>query len=314
MIFKNKVGLGTSILGMKPEFRDYQTSILDSAIDIGYRLFDTGETYSDGVSETMIGDAIARSRIDREHFEIVTKMHPARKEDIACQASLDRLKTNYIDAYLIHFLLDQHKNFHKMTLFIEELVKLKHRGLIKNYGFSNFNIEQSVMWREAEEALGLPDEDRAKVYQYQYSLIKRKADVRQHTLIKEWGMTAMPHSPFGGGRASGSSRPPQTGHHGDFWELESIRALTPIAESVGCTVPQLMLAFLNRQPNSVIFPRSFKAEHLTDNLNSQDFIPKITKSVYDQIEALFPIGDVDTQWGDGQKQKAIDVIRNELPE
>lgn len=314
MIFKNKVGLGTSILGMKPEFRDYQTSILDSAIDIGYRLFDTAGLYGEGESESMIGDAIARSRIDREHFEIVTKMHPARNEGASCRASLDRLKTDYIDAFLIHFLLDQHKNLRKMTLFIEELVKLKHQGLIKNYGFCNFNIQESIMWREAEEALGLPDEDRAKVYQYQYSLIKRKADIRQHALIKEWGMTAMPHSPLGGGRASGTSRPPQPGYQGDFWDLESVRALSPIAESIGCTVSQLMLAFLNRQPNSVIFPRSFKPEHLIDNFNSQNFIPKITKNIYDQIEALFPIGDVDTQWGDGQKQQAIDLIRNELPE
>lgn len=314
MIFKNKVGMGTSILGMRQEFREGQNKALDTAIEVGYRLFDTGETYADGTSETMIGEAILRSNLPRSDFEIVTKMHPARKEDVACQASLDRLQTDYVDAYLIHFLMDQHKNFRKMTLFIEELVKLKQRGLIKNYGISNFGLDEAKMWREAEEALELADEDRAKVYQYQYSLVRRKADVRQHALIKEWGMTAMPHSPFGGGRASGSSRPPQTGYHGDFWDLENIQRLLPIAESLGCTVPQLILAFLNRQNNSVIFPRSFQAEHLRDNLNSQYIIPKITKSVYDQIEELFPIS---VSAPDLSPERVLDVIsenKKDLPE
>ena len=290
MIFKEKVGLGTSIFGARPEMKMFHERALDTAINIGYRMFDTAETYGHGQSEMLIGNAIKKSGLPREQFEIVTKLHPAHNERISCQASLDNLQVDYVDAYLVHFLLPHQSNDHKISSFIAELVKLKQDGLIKNYGFSNFSLDEINMWLSAEERLGVPVDQRATVCQYQYNLVKRNADVSLHTLLKDRGITAMPHSPFGGGFASGSSRPPQPGYYGDFWQLESIKALAPIAEQLSCTVPQLILAFLNRQPNSVIFPRSFKQSNLVANFESSKFIPMITESVCEQIDKLFPVG------------------------
>lgn len=289
MIFKEKVGLGTSIFGARPDLKILHERVLETAIGIGYRMFDTAETYGHGQSELMIGSAIRKSGLPRDQFEIVTKLHPAHNERISCQASLENLQVNYVDAYLVHFLLPHQSNDYKISSFIEELVKLKQEGLIKNYGFSNFSLAEINMWLAAEERLGIPLEQRATVCQYQYNLVKRWADVSLHTLLKERGITAMPHSPFGGGFASGSSRPPQPGYHGDFWQLDSVKALAPIAEQLSCTVPQLILAFLNRQSNSVIFPRSFKQSNLVANLESSKLIPLITESICDQIDNLFPV-------------------------
>jgi diketogulonate reductase-like aldo/keto reductase len=124
----------------------------------------------------------------------------------------------------------------------------------------------------------------------------------------------MPYSPFGGGRMSGSSRPPQPGFPGDFWVNERTQQLAPIAESIGATVPQLILAFTNRFGNSVIFPKTFDKRKFVDNFKSVQFIPHITRSIYNQIDALYPIDfsvrDIDA----GIINAANEKIKQGLPD
>jgi len=289
MIFKNKIGLGTSLFGSTPANINYHSMLLDTALEIGYRLFDTGESYANGECEKIIGNAIGKSLLSRDNFEIVTKFIPHNNPIISCQRSIDRLHCEYVDAYLLHFLLPHQRNISNIKFFIESLVSLRDKKLINHIGFSNLEIADVIMWKQAENELGLSDDNKAKVWQYQYSLQRRKADIAIHKLINDNRMTAMPHSPFGGGRISGSSRPPQPGSPGDFWTYPNTLALKPIAESIGAMVPQLILAFVNRQSNSVVFPKSFKKENLLINFNSTQYISKITKEVYDKIEELFPI-------------------------
>ena len=290
MIFKNKIGLGTSILGMRPEIEIAHKEFINYTISNGCRLYDTAESYSDGRAESIIGQCISDSGIARDEFEIVTKFLPFRDPAVSLLQSLDRLKTNYTDAYLLHFLKPGPRTTDTMKPIIEKLVGIKQRGLAKHTGVCSFTPADLRTWRSAEEELGVPEGLRINVCQFQYSLVKRLADVELQQLLSDLNFTSMPYSPFGGGRMSGSSRPPQPGFPGDFWVNERTQQLAPIAESIGATVPQLILAFTNRFSNSVIFPKTFNKQKFKDNFKSVEFIPHITQSIYDQIDALYPIG------------------------
>jgi len=289
MIFKHKIGLGTSLLGLRPELVGAHESLVHYAIDNGCRLYDTAESYTEGLSESIIGRCVNSSGVDRAKFEIVTKFNPFHDPVTALEKSLERLQTTYVDAYLMHFLKPGPRTTDSVKPTIEKLVKIKESGQAKHTGVCSVTADELLMWRTAEEQLGVPDSLRINVCQFQYSLVKRQADIQLQPLLHDLGFASMPYSPFGGGRMSGSSRPPQPGFPGDFWVNERTRQLAPIAESIGATVPQLILAFANRFANSVVFPKTFDKRKLVDNFKSTQFIPQITKSVYDQISSIYPI-------------------------
>jgi aryl-alcohol dehydrogenase-like predicted oxidoreductase len=289
MIFKNKIGLGTSILGLRDDLVSRHTGFVEYTIANGCRLFDTAESYTDGRSESIIGKCITDSGIARDQFELVTKFNPFHNPESAMQQSLTRLQTDYVDVYLMHFLKPGPTTVDSLKPIIEQLAKIKQANLAKQIGVCSVNSTELLTWIKAEEELGIPDDLRISVCQYQYSLVKRQADIGLQKLLEELNFASMPYSPFGGGRMSGSSRPPQPGYPGDFWANERTRQLSPIAESIGATVPQLILAFANRFSNSVIFPKTFDQRRFDDNFASVQFIPKITKSIYSQINSLFPI-------------------------
>lgn len=289
MIFKNKIGLGTSILGLRPDLTAIHENFLDYTIQQGCRLYDTAESYANGAAESIIGRCITNSGSARNEFEIVTKFTPTNDPAVALQHSLGRLKTDYVDVYLMHFLTGKHTTDLGLKTIITQLAELKQQGLARNIGVCNITVSQLLAWQQAEQQLGIPESLRINVCQYQYSLVKRQADIELHALLDRLGFSAMPYSPFGGGRMSGSARPPQLGFAGDFWVNERTLKLAPVAASIGATVPQLILAFANRFHNSVAFPKTFDKRRFDDNLASVQFIPKITKSIYDQIDAVYPI-------------------------
>lgn len=314
MIFKNKIGLGTSLLGLRPEIEVSHKNFVDYTIANGCRLYDTAESYTDGRSESIIGKCIADSNVARSEFEIVSKFLPLHDPAVALRRSLDRLQTNYVDVYLLHFLKPGPRDTNAMKPIIEKLAGVKASGQSKHTGVCSITANELQIWRRAEEELGIPEELRINVCQFQYSLVKRQADVELQQLLADLNFASMPYSPFGGGRMSGSSRPPQPGFPGDFWINERTQQLAPIAESIGATVPQLILAFTNRFRNSVIFPKTFDKRKFVDNFKSVQFIPHITRSIYNQIDTLYPIDfsvrDVDA----GIINAANEKIKQGLPD
>jgi diketogulonate reductase-like aldo/keto reductase len=138
-------GLGTWLMGGKLE-RDFDNDdkadveAIKNAIDSGVIHIDTAEAYADGYSETLVGQAIAGYK--REDLFLVSKVH---KENLnyddlinSAKNSLKRLKTNYLDLYLLHQP--------NLEIPIKETMKamdlLKKEGLIRNIGVSNFSKER----------------------------------------------------------------------------------------------------------------------------------------------------------------------------
>jgi myo-inositol catabolism protein IolS len=127
--------------------------VVYASVDSGINYFDTAEVYNDGRSESSLGKAI--KRIPRDRFLIGTKVSPSNcyRETLIrhCEESLNRLQTDYIDLYMIHWPLHPHSVRHftgdtniidnppMIDDAIEALQKLSAQGKIRNYGVSNFS-------------------------------------------------------------------------------------------------------------------------------------------------------------------------------
>jgi diketogulonate reductase-like aldo/keto reductase len=139
-------GLGTWQMGGKSD-RDLSNDdkadikAINTAIKEGITHIDTAESYANGHSEEIIAQAIKENNINREDLFIVSKVSGGNQgyDGVlnACNKSLKRLKTNYLDLYLLHRFPDGFSLEETM----KALVELKDKGLIKNIGVSNFNVE-----------------------------------------------------------------------------------------------------------------------------------------------------------------------------
>lgn len=119
------------------------TTELKTAIELGYRLIDTAIYYR---NESVIGEAVKESGIDRSQFFITSKI--PEKEAFSgtnervhdsVQSSLKALDLDYIDLYLIHFPLETNEDNVRVWRILEEYVK---KGHIRSIGVSNFSIDQ----------------------------------------------------------------------------------------------------------------------------------------------------------------------------
>jgi myo-inositol catabolism protein IolS len=127
--------------------------VVHASIDLGINYFDTAEAYNEGRSESSLGEAI--KGIPRDRLLIGTKVSPSNcfKETLIahCEASLKRIRSDYIDIYMVHWPLHSHsiRHFTKEILIIENppeiseaietLQILKQHGKIRYFGVSNFS-------------------------------------------------------------------------------------------------------------------------------------------------------------------------------
>jgi diketogulonate reductase-like aldo/keto reductase len=129
------IGFGTYRLGENETAAELET--LRYGVDkLGMTLMDTAEMYGSGRSEALVGEAIAP--YDREKLFIVSKVLPqnAGRKGMrrSCEGSLKRLKTDYLDLYLYHWIGDI-----PLPETVECLQGLKDSGLIREWGVSNFD-------------------------------------------------------------------------------------------------------------------------------------------------------------------------------
>ncbi len=127
--------------------------VVHSSVDLGINYFDTAEVYNEGRSESSLGQALLG--IPRDEIVIGTKVNPSNcyKETLVthCEESLKRLKTDYIDIYMIHWPIHSHSIRHftddantienppDVYEAFETMRLLKQQGKIRNFGVSNFS-------------------------------------------------------------------------------------------------------------------------------------------------------------------------------
>lgn len=132
-----KLGQGTWEMGERPAKRAAEIAALREGVDLGMTLIDTAEMYGDGVTETLVGDALADVR---ERLFIVSKVlpHHASRGGVvaACEATLKRLRTDRVDLYLLHW-----RGSIPLAETIAGFEALRDAGKIRYWGVSNFDVD-----------------------------------------------------------------------------------------------------------------------------------------------------------------------------
>ncbi|MEO1622495.1 MAG: aldo/keto reductase, partial [Cyanobacteria bacterium J06632_3] len=137
------LGMGTWRMGENSQYFEDEVNALRHGLDLGFSLIDTAEMYGEGGAEEVIAEAIKGRR---QSVFLVSKVYPhnaSRDGAIAaCNRSLKRLNTDYIDLYLLHW-----RGAYPLSETLEAFQQLKQQGKIRDYGVSNFDTD------EMEEAL-----------------------------------------------------------------------------------------------------------------------------------------------------------------
>jgi aryl-alcohol dehydrogenase-like predicted oxidoreductase len=283
---------------------DQVIAAMRAAFDAGVTTFDTAEIYGNGYSEELVGKALSDIR-DRVIY--ATKVFPThlKYQEIldACENSLRRLQTDYIDLYQIHWPAG---NFNSDIVPISEsmraMVKLKEDGKIGAIGVSNFSRAQ------LEEAAQYGPIDSL---QPPYSLFWRHVETDAMPYCVEHNITILAYSPMAQGLLTGKFGPDHTFEDGDVRASNKLfqpgnydRAqaaldrLRPIADKYKITLAQLSLAWLMGQPQTCVIAGARNAEQASQNaiaaavqLDERDRaeMDAIGHSVFDHLEDDNPV-------------------------
>ncbi len=273
--FNNQVlGFGTGlpgtptkpVIGPLPSAED-EINAVKTALDIGYTVFDTAEKYRDGKSETWLGDGL--SGTDRSKLHIVSKVLPVNattKEQVikSCEASLSRVRCDYFDTYLLHF-----RQPFTMPLepVVEGFLELQHRGLIKNYGTSNFTRMIALLdWAKADAKLG----GKMKVNQVHYSITNREIEGPVLDYHNKNNIATMAHSIINPLRND---------------SITTDIRFTSVANKHGYNPYQLAIAWALRNNNMLGLVRSTKPDRIKLNWEAQ-FI-KLTNEVIEELYGIY---------------------------
>ncbi len=235
-------------------------------IDLGMTHIDTAEMYGDGRAEEIVGDAIAEKK--RDALFIVSKVLPqnASYEGTlrACRRSLKRLRTEYLDVYLLHW-----RGRHPLQETMSAFERLVDEGLIRALGVSNFDVD------DMDEARAALTRHPLVCNQVLYNLDERSIEHRVLPYCRTHGIAVVAYSPFGHGEfATGSSQGGQV--------------LAAIAKRHGATPRQVALAFLTRYPGSFTIPKAEREDHVRENAAAGDLT--LTRDDIAAIDAAFPVG------------------------
>jgi diketogulonate reductase-like aldo/keto reductase len=261
------LGQGTWNMGEDVSKRQAEIDALRLGLNLGMNLIDTAEMYGEGGAEEVVGEAIQ----DRPRAEIfiVSKVYPhnATRRGVveACARSLRRLKTGYIDLYLLHWR-------EKVPLIetLEAFKSLKDSGDIRDYGVSNFDID------DMEEAYALPGGDEIATNQVLYNLGKRGIEWGLLPWCRTRNIPMMAYSPIAQGGAEQK-------------RLLNHLTIKSIAARQNVTPAQIALAWLLRQPDMVVIPKASQPEHIRQNRAALDI--ELSEQDIKELDKAFPPPD-----------------------
>ena len=252
--------LGTMMFGGRTDAAG-SMRIVSAAFDAGTNFIDTADAYNDGRSEEIVGRAIAAHRFE---WVLATKLaNPAgpgpngrglsRKWVLeACERSLRRLATDYIDVYYLH----KEDSDTPLKETVSAIGALIEQGKIRYFGLSNYRA-----WRVAEvvrlcDELNVP---RPVVSQPYYNAMNRMPEIEHLPACEHFGLGVVPYSPLARGVLSGKyapgAPPPEDSRAAakdrrmmqTEWREESLRLAQTMAEharSVGVTPSQFAFAWV----------------------------------------------------------------------
>ena len=301
--------LGAMMFGWRTEPAE-SYGIVDRAIDAGVNFIDTANVYGRGRSEEVTGEVLARNG-KRDRIVLATKFHgsmddtdpnawgASRRHIIdACEASLRRLGTDWIDLYQIH----RPRPDTAIDETLRALDDLVRQGKVRYLGTSTFAAWQFVESLWVAERHGL---NRFVCEQQPYNLLDRRVERELMPMARTYGVATIPWSPLGGGLLTSKYRrgeePPPGTRFANANAMQRrrynerifdvIEGLEPLARGRGVTLSQYALAWVMAQPgvtSPIIWPRTMA--QLEDNLSAADV--EIAQEDARAIDALIPPGQM----------------------
>jgi len=278
---------------------DKARACLDRAFEIGINFVDTANIYGKGAAETFLGEALKDRQ--RDSYVLATKLFfPMTETDRGLSraqilkqvdASLTRLKTDYIDLYQCHRYDDETPIAETM----EALSEVIRSGKARYIGFSEWSPQN------IRDALAVPGVEKFVSSQPQYSLLWRRPEEEVIPLSAANGISQIVWSPLAQGVLTGKYRPGEappadsratsdtmSAHMGRYMNDEVLGAvdrLRPLAAEAGCSLAQFALAWVLSEPNvaSAIVGAS-RPEQVDDNAAASDL--SIDPALFEQAEAI----------------------------
>jgi aryl-alcohol dehydrogenase-like predicted oxidoreductase len=259
----SEISLGSWLTYSGGVERAQSQACVRAAFDAGINFFDTANVYGRGASETLLGEVLAG--YERSSYVLATKVYfPMSDTDRGLSAaqihkqidaSLARLRTDYLDLYQCH-RYDEQTPLEETMGALTEVVAA---GKARHIGFSEWTAGQVAA------SLELPGVERWVSSQPQYSMLWRVPEAEVIPLCEREGISQIVWSPLGQGVLTGKylpgSPPPEDSRAAseemntfmdrllDDRVLEMVQRLQPVAEGAGLTMAQMALAWVLRQPN-----------------------------------------------------------------
>ena len=232
------LGQGTWHMGERTGAAKDEVAALKLGIELGVGLIDTAEMYGNGRAEEIVAEATAGQR---DRLFIVSKVYPhnASRTGVpaACERSLNRLRTDRVDLYLLHW-----RGSHPLAETVEAFERLREGGKIRYWGVSNFDAA------DMQELTRLPDGARCAVNQVLYHVGSRGIEYDLLPWSTERKIPLMAYSPVGqGGR------------------LLQSKALAAVAKRHNATPAQVAIAWTMRHGNVISIPKASDPTHVREN-------------------------------------------------
>ena len=243
------IGQGTWYMGESLRKRDEEVKTLKLGLELGMNLIDTAEMYGEGLSEELISNVIEGCRKD---VFLVSKVYPhnAGKNSIvkACENSLRRLKTDYLDLYLLHW-----RGRVPLDETIEGMESLKKQGKILRWGVSNFDTD------DMDELYHSINGENCAVNEVLYNIASRGIEFDLLPWQRKNNIPTIAYCPLAQG---GSLERNMLGNE----------TLNEIAKEHNVKPLQIALAWTIRENDVISIPKASQIDHVIENAKAASII------------------------------------------
>jgi diketogulonate reductase-like aldo/keto reductase len=255
------LGQGTWHMGEDRRRREAEIAALRVGLDLGLTLIDTAEMYGSGGAEELVGEAIAGRRDDVFLVSKVLPEHATKRGTIAAlERSLQRLATDRLDLYLLHWRGDV-----PLEATVEAFTTLLKAGKIRHWGVSNFDVA------DMKELEGIPGGSAVATDQVLYNLTRRGIEWDLLPWCRARRIPIMAYSPIEQGR------------------MLKHPVLKKMAARRGATPAQIALAWLLREDLMMVIPKAATPEHVRENRAALDI--RLTDQDLAELDRAFPPPD-----------------------